>query len=319
MNYDEFVSYVKDSVATISGPDKKVSINHTIKTNGIELDAIVITDKNNPVSPSIYLNSYYEDYLNGEELGDIVYDIYGIYEKHKNQINIDASFFEDFEQVKPKLMFKLINYDLNKKLLRDVPHIRFLDLAIVFYCIINSDSFGSATTLIRNSQIKFWNVTTKDLLKYSKENTMTCLPCSITPMSTIVKDLFRQELETNLLHDSSLDFCIDEMVREFTDMMSRNDSVEMYVMTNSIKTNGSATILYSNVLKTFSKKVGADVYILPSSLHEVILIPYTDSLSTDSLVHMVREVNEKEVEQADILSGNVYIYNSDTDKISLAC
>ena len=105
-----------------------------------------------------------------------------------------------------------------------------------------------------------------------------------------------------------------------TDKQGKNNIVEevdlkdyvpsdMYVLTNESKLNGAACILYENVLYDFAQKLGADLYILPSSVHEVILLPKLSMFEKDELVNMVKEVNTEGVAADEVLSDHVYEYN----------
>ena len=92
----------------------------------------------------------------------------------------------------------------------------------------------------------------------------------------------------------------------------------MYVCSNSQKVNGAGVILYKDLLKQFAEKTGSDFYILPSSIHETLLVPVSDQMEVEALRSMVREVNATQVAPEEVLSDNVYIYRREDDKISLA-
>lgn len=91
----------------------------------------------------------------------------------------------------------------------------------------------------------------------------------------------------------------------------------LYVLTNSSRVNGAACILYDNLLKKFANDVHSDLYILPSSVHEVIIVPKKNAFDKSELADMVREVNEQGVSQDEILSDNVYEYNRKNGLITM--
>lgn len=318
MEYEAFLSYIKESIGAIIGTERTVNLHKIVKNNDVELDALTIIGGGVNISPTIYLNDYYEEYLKGREPGEIVYDIYGIYEAHKSNFSFDIDFFSDFDKVKNKILYKLINYDSNQKLLSDVPHIRYLDLAIVFYCLISNDTLGNATTLIHTSHMDMWNVTTDDLMHYASINTPLLQPSTLTSMADIVREILISDIQTSLMKSSdyddaedSIDIIADQIVKELED----NSPTNMYVLTNKERFYGATTLLYSDVLKAFASEVNSDLYILPSSIHEIIIIPYEDEISVDALNDMVNEVNAKEVDDIEILSNHSYIYRRDEDKI----
>ena len=318
MEYNEFLSYIKDSINAIIGEERQVNIHKIIKNNDVELDGLTIMSKESNISPTIYLNDYYKEYKNGRSAGDIVFDIYGLYEQQNNKMDFDLSFFSDFSKIKDRLMFKLINYNSNTKLLSEIPFIKFLDLAIVFYCFIENDTLGDATVLIHTNHMNIWNVSTEDLYEHAMINTPRTLPPVITSMNDILKELFVERLQNEYINseiDNDEDISFDDMAEDLLNIFNNSNNPSMYVLTNTHKTNGSACILYKNVLKDFSLQINSDLLILPSSIHEVIIIPYSDDLSPEQLTHMVKEVNLKELDAIEILSDHVYRYERNTDKI----
>ena len=292
MEYNEFLSYIKENVGIIIGDERQVNIHKIIKNNDIELDGLTIMSPDSNVSPTIYLNDYYEDYLRGVNIGDIIYDIYGIYEQQHKKIDFDLSFFTDFNKIKDRLIAKLINYDSNQKLLSEVPHIRFLDLAIVFYCFVENDSLGNATVLIHTNHMKVWNVDVNELYNHSMTNTPLILPPTITNMNEIIRELLVSKLQNQFITSDKSDIDdIDDIADNLLNVINEETTSPMYVLTNSHKTNGSICMLYKDVLKNFSNQVDSDLIILPSSIHELIIIPYSDDLSHEQLNQMVKDVN----------------------------
>ena len=148
MNYEGFLTQVQKNVSDIIGEEGKVSISHVIKNNGMELDGLIIMMKNSNVSPTIYLNSYYDENCTGRPFEGIVENIMEVYNENKDKVTICADFFMNFENIRDKIVYKVINYDQNKKLLQKVPHKMILDLAVVFYCLIEQGELGNATALI---------------------------------------------------------------------------------------------------------------------------------------------------------------------------
>jgi hypothetical protein len=92
----------------------------------------------------------------------------------------------------------------------------------------------------------------------------------------------------------------------------------MYVCTNVNKCNGAGVIFYKDFLKNISEKVGTDLYIIPSSIHEVIIVPANDKIDSELLKSMVPEVNETEVTVTEVLSNHVYLYKKTENTIIFA-
>ena len=290
MEYKEFVEYIKMNAGYIAGEGGNITINHVIKNNGCEMDGLVIMEKGKDIAPTIYLDSFYELYTNGENIKNIIRQIEVIYEQNKNNVTFDANILKHFDTIKDKIVYKVVNYRSNEKLLEQVPHKRILDLAVVFYCLLDNEYGRSATALIYNNNLKNWNVTIDDVYKAALKNTPDLLHSKISSMAALFEK------------------CGVNVDGEEVDLKDYVPS-DMYVLTNESKLNGAACILYENVLYDFAQKLGADLYILPSSVHEVILLPKLSMFEKDELVNMVKEVNTEGVAADEVLSDHVYEYN----------
>ena len=289
MEYREFLENVRKEVESRYDSNVSVTLNHVMKNNGTELDGITIMEKDKNIAPTIYINSFYDRYREGVSLKAVVSEIIRIYNQNKNSININADYFENYENVRKTIVYKLVNYQKNKKLLEDVPYKRVLDLAVVFYCLIEQRKGVSATALIHNEHLRIWNVTEDEIYNDALKNTPVLLAGSIVPMSKILSEIAGTAPVDN-----------DEKVCEYT-----GEDI-LYVLTNSSRVNGAACILYDNLLKKFANDVHSDLYILPSSVHEVIIVPKKNAFDKSELADMVREVNEQGVSQDEILSDNEY-------------
>lgn len=290
MEYKEFVEYIKMNAGYIAGEGGNITINHVIKNNGCEMDGLVIMEKGKDIAPTIYLDSLYELYTNGENIKSIIRQIELIYEQNKNNVTFDVNILKHFDTIKDKIVYKVVNYRSNEKLLEQVPHKRILDLAVVFYCLLDNEYGRSATALIYNNNLKNWNVNIDDVYKAALKNTPDLLHSKISSMAALFEK------------------CGVNVDGEEVDLKDYVPS-DMYVLTNESKLNGAACILYENVLYDFAQKLGADLYILPSSVHEVILLPKLSVFEKDELVNMVKEVNTEGVAADEVLSDHVYEYN----------
>ena len=290
MEYKEFVEYIKMNAGYIAGEGGNITINHVIKNNGCEMDGLVIMEKGKDIAPTIYLDSFYELYTNGENIKNIIRQIEVIYEQNKNNVTFDVNILKHFDTIKDKIVYKVVNYRSNEKLLEQVPHKRILDLAVVFYCLLDNEYGRSATALIYNNNLKNWNVTIDDVYKAALKNTPDLLHSKISSMAALFEK------------------CGVNVDGEEVDLKDYVPS-DMYVLTNESKLNGAACILYENVLYDFAQKLGADLYILPSSVHEVILLPKLSMFEKDELVNMVKEVNTEGVAADEVLADHVYEYN----------
>lgn len=295
MNQKEFADYIKENIEIILGKEASVFLQSIRKNNALVMEGICVREKNKKIAPTIYLNCYYEEYLKGKPIGEIILDILSVYQKYKAENSFRMDFFLEYENAKEKIFYKLINYQKNRALLEEIPHLAFLDLAIVFYCMVKNDQNGAATVLIHQSHLEMWQITVEELYQDAEENTKKRLPFEIKNMHQVMEELFGKE-----------GFEITEESRE-----------QMYILTNTSKFNGAACMLYPNLLSAFAAHINSDLFILPSSIHEVILVPADGKKLQEELEKMVFEVNQTQVEQEEVLSDRVYYYSRKKKKILL--
>lgn len=298
MTYQEFKQQICQFLQRKLGSQVQISIQDIIKNNNTHLDGLTILSNQCNLSPTIYLNQYFTQYEEGQSFSNICQDILLVYQQNVPSENIDITFFTDYNQVKSRIIFKLVNFERNKALLKDVPHFRILDLAIVFNCLVESGISGSATILIHNQHLELWDITSDDLYALALQNTPDILKYDLRNMTDVLKEL----LNDTELHAFSPDI---------------EETYPMYVLSNQHRLNGSICILYQNLLKNFAERLKSDLYILPSSVHEVLIIPAHGADSYQELSDMVKEVNATQLCQEEILSDHVYYYSRETSQLSM--
>ena len=247
--------------------DGRVEIQKITKNNGLELDGLTVLEEGINVSPTIYLNYYYDRFLE-QGMDVVVSDILLKYKKYKSNVSIDISFFSDTEKVRDKIKMKLVNYERNKELLKKVPYVEFLDLAILFYVEVETRADEVATILINNNHMKFWEFTIEDMFKLAETN-----------------------MKNNFIIKSMSDILCDLMSEEYTEF-EQEINVEMYILTNCMKMQGAIGMLRKDILNGFMEKCHTkQLVIIPSSIHEVLLIPCDSEKDISSYNEMVQEVN----------------------------
>ena len=303
---EAFVGTVKSAMEGYFGADYKVQVHKVVKNNGTLLTGLTILNRSVNIAPTIYLEYYYEMYENGETMANVCREIIHIYEKHELTGNFDTSFVTDYNRIKDRICYKLINAKQNKELLRDVPYMKFHDLAIIFYIMISKDGDGLGTVTVYNHIMDMWNVSKEKLFELAVQNTQRLFRGKVTSISEVMMDILSARLD-------------EECAGEFYDMMADvGDMFPMYVCTNTAKIYGAGTIFYSGLLKEFADRMDSNFYIIPSSIHETILVPASIGMDAGEIRDMVRCVNATEVAPDEILSDNVYYYNRLTDRVEMA-
>ena len=307
MEFTNFKTLVREEIARRTEEQYRVRINDVMKNNGVVLSGITMMQDDSNISPTIYLNHLYEAYENGEvTLESIVEEVLDTYEKNKVNRSVDMRFFMNYESIKDRIIFKLIHAERNEELLKDVPHIRYLDLAIVFQCLVSEEMFGNATIMIHNAHLKIWDTTIEEIYRNAIQNTPKLQKYDIKNMRDILCEMMLLE-EMEGIGESGQDAYFKELP----------DSVPMYVLSNKARVQGAACILYPGILKDFAAAIRSDFYILPSSIHEVILLPAQGEEDREALKQMVREVNASQVEREEVLSDSVYYFDREQNELQV--
>lgn len=300
MNYEMFKEEVLEKVSSLLEDAKIVKINEVVKNNDLILDGLVIYDKGQTCSaPTIYLNPLFDEYSNGANIEVIIDKIMSIYNNAEvPEFANKAKQFEDYDFVRNHLYFKVVNYDMNKKMLENVPHFRTLDLAITFACLLDKDNSGTASIPINNGHLKHWGIDKNQLCEDAFKNTTEMLPPKINSLfQTVFEKNFNSELDLNNI---------------------QLDEFDLLVLTNETRVNGAGTILYPNLLETIANQLDSDLIIIPSSIHEVLILRKTGDLKLEDLDSLVKMVNHEELATTEILSTHVYIYLKDEKELTMA-
>ena len=349
MKYEQFIRSVQKGIERIVKEeleDGVVVIRNVMKNNNVSMKAVSIIRKGESATPTIYLKEYYKAYKAGKNIEDICREIFRVYvEGIKNfKKNIDIKEFSDFEKMRGKIFYKLINYGMNEKLLSELPHFKFLDLAIVFYIMVECNENGNATSIIYNHHLKGWNITKEELKKVAFHNTWEKYPAVIQKMEDVISDMILEKLWNEQAHDeyeeeyseelsSSEDseetdtleetlrfgkYTLEEVqdvIKEEVSNLKAEKDMDMHVLTNKMRFHGATCITYPGVLKEFAEAHECDLYIIPSSVHEVILMPST-IWEPKEIDEMIAEVNKKELDPVDVLSDHIYIFNREDNDIT---
>lgn len=299
MNYTQFKNEVSKEIQSRLGNSYTITIQPVNKNNGVCYDGMIIRNNNFNISPTFYLNPYYHRYLDGVKMEDIYDDILKSYSRHMPTQNYNIEEFIDFNKAKSQIIYKLVNYEKNINILDSVPHIKYHDMVILFQYALADFDDNSATILINNEHVSLWKTDTDELYKLAMANTPKIRGINFMHMNDIVNQIL-----------------------DFNPFAYETYNCPMYVLSNKIASFGASVLLYSGLLKEIADKLHSNLIILPSSVHEIILIAvkdcddYSDILS--HYANMVKDVNESHVADDCILSDNAYIFMRNTEQIIMS-
>ncbi|MCM1090217.1 MAG: DUF5688 family protein [Butyrivibrio sp.] len=304
MDIRSFAEMVSRAVSEELGSGCQVKLQEVIKNNGVILQGLVILAKEQNISPTIYLNSFLDAYEAGVPLVGIVTRILEIYKEDLPESNINMEFFREFEKVRPRICYKVINRSRNRGLLERIPHIDFLDLSICFFYSYQNEALGFGSILIYNSHMEMWGCSTETLLKLAQENTKRLFPWRTHDMGELLRELIEcEELGQGVLSDEGEE--------------DADEECPMRVLTNKRRLHGATCMIYPGLLNMLADEMDEDLYILPSSIHEVILMPESEVDDPQMLMDMVREVNTTQVEPEEILSDHLYFYKRRENRVEV--
>lgn len=291
MNYDVFKETMMEALKE-AFPECKVEQRPVTKNNGLVLDGVTIQEPESCIAPTVYLNHMYEDYQRGNSVEEIVEHLQEAFAKGP-EVGVPVLTREAAEK---NLYAVVVNAAANEELLRETPHRRIEDLAVVPRFRVGIED-GNASFRVTNELLQSLHMTKEEVLELairnSEEEGYTC-----RPMAAVLREM--------------MGGMEPEMEEEFL-----AGGPQIFVLTNGSKVNGATALACKSVLAEAGEKVGEDFYILPSSIHEVLLVPASTS-ELPFLKEMVHEVNSTEVAPDEVLSDNVYRYSVKDRKFEIA-
>lgn len=292
MSYEEFTDEVLITIKKLY-PDCEVGIREMTKNNQVKLQGLHIRPEDVNFVAILYLEPFYELYEQGMPMDGIISVILKNYEANSPKKKIDFQFFKDFEQVRDRIVYRLINTEMNRELLEDVPHINYWDLSICFSYAFQSDEFGDGMVLLHHSHLESWNVDCKELMKLAEENTPRLFPATFCDMNEILG----QKTE-ELFPDAGMELREDR---------------KLYVLSNEKQQYGAAAMLYPGMLSDIADRLQKDFFIIPSSIFEVLILPVDENPDkekvTGRLHSIIESVNLTELNGEEILSYEPFYYS----------
>lgn len=211
------------------------------------------------------------------------------------------------ENFRENVFFTLVNAEVNKKLLENVPHRLISNLAVIYRMEISRNSETVQTVTVTNSFMTLKGLTEEELFELAYKNTRAKYGVVVKDMMMLLMEKMNGAPSVEYTEDVNIDI-----------NKAQFNANSMLVCTNTIASKGSAVILYTDILDEICEMYGSDLLILPSSVHECILLSAKSFNNYEDLLQMVREVNSQEVGPEDFLADNVYYYKRNSKEITIA-
>lgn len=294
MKYEEFrekmITQLGEWVST-ELPDKEIKFETVYRINQVlEGISLVSKNKNGYVTVVIYLEELYEDYMKITDFSSLFLFVVNLIMDNLDNIRpLKADELSNMKLEKDKIVYQLINTELNREFLKTIPHRDFLDLSIIYRYILASDDTKQElySTIINNSNVKAWKLSEQELFDLAKINTQRLFPTTITPISQILEDI---EIKKSLLE-------------------------EMYVITTSNRLKGAVAILDEEKLYKLAEVLDSDLILYPCTLDEFLAVS-ARTTTVDTADKLVQNVNQEEVDIKQRLSNHSYYYNKELRTIT---
>ncbi|MHB8130434.1 MAG: DUF5688 family protein [Mobilitalea sp.] len=305
LNYQEFKDYIKENIkAELPKEYEKanVEINPITKNNGILLDVLTIHEETHSISPSIYLNGVYGEYQENGDINEILSKVADLYVNAMEQtpemkaFDIEQELFS--ERAKDLITFRVCGYEANKEMLETMPHERADDMAMTYHVIATQTEDGLGSIRITDSLMHRMGLVESELKSLALENTLRMYPPTFRSMMEVIEEM---------MHGSPVESGI--IARELPED-------NMYVLSNTSGINGATSLFYPKLQEQIADSLGSNYYVLPSSIHEVLIVPDNGKMSQQELAAMVKEINETQVAPNEVLTNNVYHYDKDEKELT---
>ena len=292
MNFQEFVDKVKEAIRDAlpeSFRDAQVSVEPFRKLNTSYL-GLQVKKEGQTVVPNINLDAHFREYQEtGKPFADV---LTAIAEQVQLAPPMETEWLKDYSQVKEKLFIRVSDAKENEAFLRMAPHKELDGLAISYHIAFEGLHGVEASTPVTYKMMEMFGVTEEQLHADSLESTQRLYPVQYTSMAEVMNKMM------------GIDADMDP------DMMPATEGPQLMVLTNMQGIHGAATLFYPGQLEAIAQQMGSDFFVLPSSVHETLILPDDGTAEPDSLQFMVREINQSTVAPEDRLSDFVYHYDS---------
>ncbi len=295
---DKLEVYLEDHLPPDISDKATLSITEIIKNNDQKLLALSIHEPDIDANPNIYLDEYIEDYRAGKNIDDILQSIADMYMSCRDpQIRgFDISDITEFDKVANRLVTKIVNTDLNKEFLAVVPHKEFGDLSVFTQVRLDESNGMMASITLRNDILDRWDVAFDDVLDKANENDLKVTQPRLTPMDKIISCMKRLE-----------EYEQDGFLPNPKDVI-----IPMYVLSTEDKIHGAKLLNQQEIMDKIAEFLNSDFIALPSSIHEVIILPMDrNNMDLNELSMMVKSINGEVLNPTDVLSDHPYVYSKE--------
>ncbi len=300
MYYHEFREELLQMMREQADEAVRIELIERTKLNGQIRYALMLHREENACSPVIYLEEVYEEFCLGKPMEKIAEKLWLIYsEEMKDNMKYlcdHISCMQDFADAAPGLYVRIMHFEKNRELLKDVPCRRTQDLALtVYYLVGQPDGQVRGTVTLRDEHVRDWNVPFDEVIERAIGNTRKA------------EGMYWNTLEAVLNH---------EKLRVFPEKLPYSRT-GLHVLSGQTGVWGATVAFLPGAADAIHEALGEEFYLLPSSIHEVIIVPFSRAVSRTLLAQTVKDVNRLEIPCEEILSDHIYRYNAEEKQLEI--
>lgn len=297
MHYREYKEFLLDYLQKQLGEEAELSVIEVTRMNDSRKEAILADHKGGGLSPVFYLDRLYAEYRKTDD--PYAGAEWCIAEFAGVKPVKDTSLLMDWDYIRPRVGIRLVGMDRNREYLKDKVYTEMLDLAVLFMIVLKQEREEAATVPVTKELMKKCGFSREELYDAAGKNLQEEY-FSVRSMKEIFHDL-SEELNEEIYADESI--------------LDKN----LYVATNEHRVFGARVMCRKDVLGAFAEGTGRNLYIIPSSVHELILLKDEGGMDVDYMKETVRGVNGSAdiMKEEDILSDSVYYYDRDLGEIRI--
>ena len=296
---DRILDYLPDNYR-----NSEIKLSSTRKVNRDVTNITVVPDwAEEGVVPTLHLEAMYEAYRHGKAMEDILQSLSETIVNAYNSLEKKPLDYEHTIREIPedKIYFQLINTESNREYLETIPHRNLHDMSVIYRALISKEDDGVQSIVVTKDLQDNWGVSEDTLFELASENTKELFPPKIQSMAEVMMQFFGEDMAMS-----------DE---ELSEVMGDSG---LWLISNDLGVNGASNLIYGDLLEEVTEKLEDDVYIIPSSLHEILAVP-ASMVDPNEIGQMVRDINQSTVREEDRLSNQVFFYGRNSKQLVVAC
>lgn len=320
MDYETFTEKVRKHIQPFLKPNQNARLKRILKNNGCEYTSLIIDTEGEPLAPAIYLENFYDSFLeeniyfnNDQVTEDDRFDaiahriLLGM--EHLAQPDLSED-LRDYKTVRDRICLKLVSRSENVDLLKHTPSIAFHDLCVLFFIHLEMSDRTFGCILLKEEQFLKWNLTPTALYPVALENTMRIFPAELCALQSVLLSMCKNDPDdTQEAHNRDTmkkicDYSGDAWQAPKNPMIHQS-----MVLTNKNKYFGATAVLYPQLLNRIGDALQGSYYLIPSSVHEMLILPSSIGIDSREIDEMIREINKTEVSAEEVLGTHCYYFD----------